>query len=167
MEGTGQRLSRVYSRYGFGPAPSAPAFTGPVRKWKRKWVPSEPSKDNAVAGNHRHQHQHQEQEQEQEQDTPSLLLCRWTPLTSSGESSEPSKRKFRYTPVIAFEEKKKEAVKRLNDDAAIRTKNQSSADVIMTIDMPFEKPKFNDNFMEEMKEPDEDHAYLENLDMQL
>ncbi|XP_027171495.1 uncharacterized protein LOC113771070 [Coffea eugenioides] len=159
MEGTGQRLSRFYSRYGLGPAPSAPVFTGPVRKWKRKWVPSEPNKDNAVSGKRGHQHQ--------EQDAPSLLLCRWTPLNSSGESSEPSKRKFRYTPVIAFEEKKKEAVERLDDDAARIEKNQSRADVIMTIDMPFEKPHFNDNFVEEMKEPGEDHAYFENLDLQL
>lgn len=97
MEGTGPRLSRVFSRYGVGPGPSAPVFNGPVRKWKRKWVRSQPNNDSTAGG----KGNYLRQQQQHHQKTPSVLLCRWTPLTSSNSdgSSEPSKRKFRYTPV--------------------------------------------------------------------
>ncbi|KAF2530928.1 hypothetical protein F2Q70_00032891 [Brassica cretica] len=39
MEGVGGRLGRSSTRYG-GPAT---VFTGPVRKWKKKWVHVSPS----------------------------------------------------------------------------------------------------------------------------
>lgn len=89
MEGIGSRLGRVSSRYGGGSATSAPVFNGPVRKWKRQWVLCQ--SDN-VAGGKGNNHQN----------PPPLFLCRWTPLpsTNSDESStNPPKRKFRYTPV--------------------------------------------------------------------
>lgn len=43
MEGVGARLGRSSTRYG-----PATVFTGPVRKWKKKWVHVSPStkKDN-------------------------------------------------------------------------------------------------------------------------
>lgn len=50
-----------------------------------------------------------------------------------------------------LEEKKKEAVKKLNDEATTRKMNQLRTGVRTRIDMPFEKPLFNDNFIEEMK----------------
>ncbi|KAL3503554.1 hypothetical protein ACH5RR_038003 [Cinchona calisaya] len=166
MEGTGPRLSRVYSRYGVGPPPSPPIFNGPVRKWKRKWVPSEPKIDYNAAATAGKRTTHQQQQQDAPS-PPRLLLCRWTPLNNSGDSSEPSKRKFRYTPVIVLEEKKKEAFRKLNDEAVARKMNQSRTGARMRIDMPFEKPNFEYDIIKQIKEPIEDQAYFENLDLQL
>lgn len=80
------RLGRASSRYG------APAvFTGPVRKWEKKWVHVSPSSFNNNKNSNA---------------SSRLLLRRWTPVTnrSSAEeacdvSDEPPRRKFRYTPV--------------------------------------------------------------------
>lgn len=108
MEGIGSRLGRVSSRYGGGSATSTPVFNGPVRKWKRQWVLCQ--SDTVTGGKSNHHHH---------QNPPPLLLCRWTPLpsTNSDESStNPPKRKFRYTPVIALEEKKKEANENVGDE---------------------------------------------------
>uniref|UniRef100_A0A2P2LEC7 Uncharacterized protein MANES_05G109900 n=1 Tax=Rhizophora mucronata TaxID=61149 RepID=A0A2P2LEC7_RHIMU len=49
MEGVGSRLGRASSRY--GPPAAAAVFSGPVRKWKKKWV--------HVSSNHHHHHHHQ------------------------------------------------------------------------------------------------------------
>ncbi|CAN4096840.1 unnamed protein product [Withania somnifera] len=109
MEGVGSRLGRAASRYG-----SAPVFSGPVRKWKKQWVTTQPNNlrgtDNAnnVTGS-------------------KLMLCRWTPLSSfhSGDSTMPEetpKRKFRYAPIVNLEEKKKEAP---DNEAKSRKLNQA------------------------------------------
>lgn len=112
MDGVvGARLGRSSARY----APTT-VFTGPVRKWKKKWVHI-----NSVKSNN--------------QSTPAnggvngrfngrvngtngsnLVFLKWTPITASqkdGDSkssdkddavpideSEPRKRKFKYIPVI-------------------------------------------------------------------
>jgi hypothetical protein len=94
MEGVGARLGRSSTRYG----PTA-TFTGPVRKWKKKWVPlSNPannnSSSNASAGNNNSR--------------SGLLLYKWTPLNngssaSNGDAPEPpKKRKYRYVPVTSL-----------------------------------------------------------------
>ena len=98
MEAVGSRLGRASSRYG---APTV--FSGPVRKWKKKWVHvSRPS----VSYHHSQSHTNN---QNNSNGGSRLLLCRWTPInasnTTAGDtenstvSDEPPKRKFRYTPV--------------------------------------------------------------------
>lgn len=156
MEGIGSRLGRVSSRYGAGPAPSAPVFNGPVRKWKRQWVLCQSDNVAGGKGNHQQHHHHQ--------NPPPLLLCRWTPIPSNNfdeSSTSPPKRKFRYTPVIALEEKKKEALKKAGDEV--------EASVTERRNLSFKKPVSN-GFMEEIKELCEDHqTYLDRgqLDLQL
>ncbi|PKU60357.1 hypothetical protein MA16_Dca026107 [Dendrobium catenatum] len=88
MEGVGARLGRSSARY----APTT-VFSGPVRRWKKKWVPlSNPNNSNSNNNNHSH-----------------LLLFKWTPIASSKDaasadatppsaSEEAPRRKFRYIP---------------------------------------------------------------------
>ncbi|KAG0473876.1 hypothetical protein HPP92_015733 [Vanilla planifolia] len=111
MEGVGARLGRSSTRYG-----PTTVFSGPVRRWKKKWVPlSNPNNANSNNnGNH-----------------PHLLLYKWTPISSQSNGSaagtpdigkdasagaatppsaggEPLRRRFRYIPVFALEEQKQE-----------------------------------------------------------
>ncbi|OIV95517.1 hypothetical protein TanjilG_23960 [Lupinus angustifolius] len=100
------RLGRASSRYG-----TPAVFSGPVRKWKKRWVhvPSPISSSSAL---------HNNSHPDNTNSCSRLLLRRWTPITaaygsdddphnSSGTSSdEPSRRKFRYTPIAVLEEQK-------------------------------------------------------------
>ncbi|XP_020589177.1 uncharacterized protein LOC110030678, partial [Phalaenopsis equestris] len=124
MEGVGARLGRSSARY----APTT-VFSGPVRRWKKKWVPlSNPNNSNSNNNNHSH-----------------LLLYKWTPITplSNGTAAatpptsskdatsaavtppsaaeEAPQRKFRYIPVSIREQKHETNVKsddeRKPDDA--------------------------------------------------
>ncbi|CAL0301748.1 unnamed protein product [Lupinus luteus] len=104
------RLGRASSRYGI-PA----VFSGPVRKWKKRWVhvPSPTSSSSAL-----HNNSHSDNSNTNSNSCSRLLLRRWTPITaaygsdddphnSSGTSSdEPPRRKFRYTPIAVLGEQK-------------------------------------------------------------
>ncbi|KAK7354269.1 hypothetical protein VNO80_19728 [Phaseolus coccineus] len=88
MEAVGSRLGRASSRYG-----SATVFTGPVRKWKKKWVLVTPSSSptntkttTTTTTNNAHAPANSKA-------SSLLLLRRWTPTTDE----EPPRRKFRYT----------------------------------------------------------------------
>lgn len=103
MEGVGARLGRSSTRYG-----PATVFTGPVRKWKKKWIHVSPSSasSNSNANNHHNHASH----------ASHLLLYKWTPLTHSQNTAttnnanakdsppeppeEPPRRKFKYVPVF-------------------------------------------------------------------
>ncbi|XP_061337121.1 uncharacterized protein LOC133284143 [Gastrolobium bilobum] len=106
MEAVGSRLGRASSRYG---APTV--FSGPVRKWKKKWVHVSSSLNN---NSHSHNNNNNNNASSR------LLLRRWTPITatnaaddSSGNvSEEPPRRKFRYTPIAVLEEQKKVVVEK-------------------------------------------------------
>ena len=76
MEGVGARLGRSSTRYG-----PATVFSGPVRKWKKKWVPLSNPNSNASsnaalngggATNNNHSHR---------------LLYKWTPISSQANGS--------------------------------------------------------------------------------
>ncbi|CAN0847297.1 hypothetical protein LINGRAHAP2_LOCUS4904 [Linum grandiflorum] len=106
MEGVGARLGRSSTRYG-----PTTVFTGPVRRWKKRWVHVAPSPNGGAnfasttssTGNQSSSH---------------LFLYKWTPLTQSNNSNkddilaittakddsaeeELPKRKCKYIPVIA------------------------------------------------------------------
>lgn len=99
------RLGRASSRYG---APTV--FSGPVRKWKKKWVhvPSPTTPSSTSHNSHCHSNTNTNS-------SSRLLLRRWTPITATAAaadddphnspctpSDEPPRRKFRYTPVCVF-----------------------------------------------------------------
>ncbi|KAK6917819.1 hypothetical protein RJ641_018570, partial [Dillenia turbinata] len=84
MEGVGARLGRSSTRYG-----PATVFTGPVRKWKKKWVhvtPNNTSSNNSNSNtqNHHHSHhQHPNGNSNGNNGSSHLLLYKWTPITPS------------------------------------------------------------------------------------
>ncbi|EPS69838.1 hypothetical protein M569_04925, partial [Genlisea aurea] len=143
MEGVGARLGRSSTRYG-----PAPVFTGPVRKWKKKWVhvlPSTSSANRTVNGGNESSH---------------ILLYKWTPTASersnddkagnrnsddSGSVADTKKRKFKYIPVIAVEEQTSQH----------QTDDESSSKQTTGVELNFnnggfgEKPDINDVPMEE------------------
>nr|XP_016463095.1 PREDICTED: uncharacterized protein LOC107786148 isoform X2 [Nicotiana tabacum] len=71
MEGVGARLGRSSTRYG-GPIT---VFTGPVRRWKKKWIHVTPP----TSGNN---HQRANGRVNGSNDSH-LLLFKWTPITAS------------------------------------------------------------------------------------
>lgn len=109
----GSRLGRGSSRYG-----SAAVFSGPVRRWRKKWVQVPPSPTVTYHSS-----------QSNGGSNPRLFLCRWTPISSTAVpavSDEPPRKKFRYTPVAVLNEQKKESAKQVDEDSNSET-TQTSA----------------------------------------
>ncbi|KAK7301991.1 hypothetical protein RJT34_12868 [Clitoria ternatea] len=94
METVGSRFSRASSHCG-----TPFMFSGPVRKWKKKWVHVTPSSFH----NTYHSHYHNTTITNNANASFRLFLCRWTPTTVDDAfnnlSDEPPRRKFYYTPV--------------------------------------------------------------------
>ncbi|KAG5551032.1 hypothetical protein RHGRI_009459 [Rhododendron griersonianum] len=88
MEGVGSRLGRASSRYG---SSSSAVFSGPVRKWKRRWVHVSYPTNNSSRSNNANNTTN---------NSSALVLCRWTPISgdNSVKTEEPPRRKFRYVP---------------------------------------------------------------------
>ncbi|MED6219264.1 hypothetical protein PIB30_034178 [Stylosanthes scabra] len=119
MEAVGSRLGRASSRYG---APTV--FSGPVRKWKKKWVHVSPSSLHTTTATNTHT---TTANNNNNMNTASsrLVLRRWTPITASSSaeddgdardvSDEPPRRKFRYTPIAVLEEQKKAVIEKAED----------------------------------------------------
>lgn len=135
MEGVGARLGRSSTRYG-----PATVFTGPVRKWKKKWVPVPPSNSaasnsNSSAVNSGRSLNGSTAAAANGNNPSHLILFRWTPITQSGNTNgggnnnnissngvdkksansdaaaeEPPRRKFKYIPIALLEEEKDEDV---------------------------------------------------------
>ncbi|XP_014518019.1 uncharacterized protein LOC106775409 [Vigna radiata var. radiata] len=145
MEAVGSRLSRASSRYG-----ASTVFTGPVRKWKKKWVHVTPSSSvsNTTATTNNNGHSHANSNS-----SSRLLLRRWTPTTAddaAGVSDEPPRRKFRYTPIAVLEEQKRMMVVKKENEPA--TGSDQSA--VKQTNITHEKQgKFNMNeILEETKD---------------
>jgi len=111
MEGVGARLGRSSTRYG-----PATVFTGPVRKWKKKWVHVSPSSSSSSNSNNNNANQNHANGSNGNNGSH-LLLFKWTPITQSQNNAngngngsvkdaavepaeEPPRRKFKYVPVI-------------------------------------------------------------------
>ncbi|TKY72220.1 hypothetical protein E2542_SST00959 [Spatholobus suberectus] len=161
MEGVGARLGRSSTRYG-----PATVFTGPVRKWKKKWVhvsPSSASSNSNTNHNHNHNHNH----------ASHLLLYKWTPITQSHNTTnnnanangnandappeppeEPPRRKFKYVPVALLEEQRNEAVEnegaeKVDDESKPIDADSGAAEPTRKNETLDEKPDINDVPMEE------------------
>ncbi|KAL5775221.1 hypothetical protein ACOSP7_012778 [Xanthoceras sorbifolium] len=95
MEGVGARLGRSSTRYG-----PATVFSGPVRKWKKRWVHVSPSNNhnnnNHSNQNHHHHHTNNNVNNVVNGSTANgnngshLLLFKWTPLTQRDGSNNNS-----------------------------------------------------------------------------
>ncbi|PKA47287.1 hypothetical protein AXF42_Ash017232 [Apostasia shenzhenica] len=173
MEGVGARLGRSSTRYG-----PTTVFSGPVRKWKKKWVPlSNPNNSNSNSNNNNRSH---------------LLLYKWTPVTSQSNGStagtppasgkdantaaatpsaaeEPTRRKYRYVPVSFIEEQKQEASVKSDDES-----KPSGADASQhsQVDVSDGKADGNDVSMEEPQASEKENTSADevketNLDLSL
>ncbi|KAL1332828.1 hypothetical protein HN51_061607 [Arachis hypogaea] len=124
MEAVGSRLGRASSRYG---APTV--FSGPVRKWKKKWVHVSSSSLHTTNTTNTHSHStttNTTTNNNVNSASSRLLLRRWTPITASSAaeddgdprdvSDEPPRRKFRYTPIAVLEEQKKAVIEKVEDE---------------------------------------------------
>ncbi|KAI3740904.1 hypothetical protein L2E82_31379 [Cichorium intybus] len=167
MEGVGARLGRSSTRYG-----PTTVFTGPVRKWKKKWVNvTPPNAPAATASGNNHHHHHQtsissngNSSSNGSNDNGShILLYKWTPIRqsqtaaadndSNGDAKddgaaadvdeEPPRRKIKYIPIALLEEQKKESPEE-HIDESVETEPISKID-----DDVDEKPDMNDMPMEE------------------
>ncbi|CAN6920902.1 unnamed protein product [Brassica oleracea] len=160
MEGVGARLGRSSTRYG-GPAT---VFTGPVRKWKKKWVHVFPSSkkhtSSVVNGGSASDGSH-------------LLFFKWAPLSQGGSGNEdgksesnspseeplteaeaeeePPRRRFKYVPIAVLEEQKKEATETEEDD---KVEEDEASAVEPSEKKIEEKPDMNDVPMEDNQEED-------------
>ncbi|GKV01920.1 hypothetical protein SLEP1_g14431 [Rubroshorea leprosula] len=168
MEGVGARLGRSSTRYG-----PVTVFTGPVRKWKKKWVHISPSNNNnsSSSSNHSQNHQSSVNGTSNGNNVSHLLLFKWTPISQSqngnnGDSGdknsvkedavvapeEPPRRKFRYMPIALLEEQKKEAAEKAEDETEPGDTDPSLAEPAAKSDGFDEKPDINDVPMEENQE---------------
>ncbi|KAG9147405.1 hypothetical protein Leryth_019666 [Lithospermum erythrorhizon] len=135
MEGVGGRLGRTSSRYG-----PTTVFTGPVRRWKKKWthITASSTNNNSTPN------------------TSHLLLFKWTPLNCNNgdkgskeddvSGDHPPKRKFKYVPVAVLEEQKLEASEQLEDETL---ETDTNVEPTSNSDELDEKPDINDVPMEE------------------
>ncbi|KAK6149693.1 hypothetical protein DH2020_017218 [Rehmannia glutinosa] len=174
MEGVGARLGRSSTRYG-----PATVFTGPVRKWKKKWVNVPPSSSN-------HHHAASNGTVNGSNGSAHLLLYKWTPITpsqnkdsnnnNSGTNSgnngnadskisnedddfaaeEPPKRKFKYIPIIVLEEQKNESSEQIEDEAKPLEIDTSTMEATSKRDGYDGKPDMNDIPMDENEAPEDD-----------
>ncbi|XP_042402193.1 uncharacterized protein LOC121992106 [Zingiber officinale] len=159
MEGVGARLGRSSTRYG-----PATVFSGPVRKWKKRWITLAAPNNSAAArvnGNAARSH---------------LLLYKWapvssTPADSTAQPEEPPPRKFRYVPISVLEDQKQEDAEKLDE-----TNEPSDADPSSQINQNVSsnaKPDMNDSVMGESvavsdtEQNSADDNNLANLDLNL
>ncbi|KAL5576323.1 hypothetical protein UlMin_018022 [Ulmus minor] len=146
MEGVGARLGRSSTRYG-----PATVFTGPVRRWKKKWVHvASPSSSTSSASTANHSQLHNLNGTSNVSNVSHLLLYKWTPITQSqnaainGNSNntsngngdevpvkddsalaapeEPPRRKFKYVPIAVLEEQKTDSAE---DEAAEKVEDEA------------------------------------------
>ncbi|KAG5413662.1 hypothetical protein IGI04_001229 [Brassica rapa subsp. trilocularis] len=159
MEGVGARLGRSSTRYGHGGP--ATVFTGPVRKWKKKWVHVSPSSkkhssSSSVASDGSH-----------------LLFFKWAPLSQGGSGNEdgksesnspseepvtetaaqeePPRRRFKYVPIAVLEEQKKEATE-IDEEDKVEVEEDEASAVEPREKKIEEKPDMNDVPMEDNQE---------------
>ncbi|KAL6553191.1 hypothetical protein OROGR_007033 [Orobanche gracilis] len=161
MEGVGARLGRSSTRYG-----PTPVFTGPVRKWKKKWVhvpPPNSNHHNHTAPNGTNSSTH-------------LLLFKWTPAAptqnkdsnndindtsnDNAESNqddgvaeeEPPRRKFKYIPIVVLEEQNDELSEQMEDETKPIDSNTNNVDATSESEGYDEKPNMNDVPMDEYQD---------------
>ncbi|KAI3466524.1 hypothetical protein Pfo_023187 [Paulownia fortunei] len=168
MEGVGARLGRSSTRYG-----PATVFTGPVRKWKKKWVHVPPPNSN------HHNHTASNGTVEGSNGSSHLLFYKWTPIApnqtkdsshndNNGNGSnnvnadsnnsikddavaaeEPPKRKFKYIPIVVLEEQKDESLEQMEDETKPIETNTNTVEATSKSDGYDEKPDMNDVPMDE------------------
>ncbi|KAK4421382.1 hypothetical protein Salat_2088700 [Sesamum alatum] len=164
MEGVGARLGRSSTRYG-----PTPVFTGPVRRWKKKWVHVPPPNSN-----HHHHHTAANGTVNGGNGSSHLLLYKWTPMapsqakdsshndSNSGNADakisnkddgvaaeELPKKKFKYIPIVVLEEPKNESSEQMEDETKPIETDGNTAEASSKHGGYDGKPDINDVAMDE------------------
>ncbi|KAK8501978.1 hypothetical protein V6N13_023250 [Hibiscus sabdariffa] len=164
MEGVGARYGRSSTRYG-----PPTVFTGPVRKWKKKWVhvpPSTTGTTTTTNNNHssnndtNNNHHHSTNGTSNGNNGSHLLLFKWTPLSQSQNNiddvaapQEPPRRKFKYIPIAVLEEQESdETAENIDDEVKPSEADPSAAEPTSRNDDFDGKPDINDTPMDESQE---------------
>lgn len=163
MEGVGGRLGRSSTRYG----PTI-VFTGPVRKWKKKWIhvaPNNNNNNNSTKSN---------ADSLSNDTTAHLKLYKWTPISQTqtqsqsqsqnddsgdgvdGEDDEPPRRKIKYIPIALLEEQNKDSPEE-NADESVATDSNSKVNRVNG------KPDINDVPMEDNQASEETNVERQDL----
>ncbi|KAK4373636.1 hypothetical protein RND71_009020 [Anisodus tanguticus] len=157
MDGVGARLGRSSARY----APTT-VFTGPVRRWKKKWIHGTPPS----SGNNHH-NRTTANGGVNGSNGSHLLLFKWIPITASQNNNdttdssaknddvlveEPPKRKFKYIPINVLEEKN-DASEQAEDDTKSIESDTNSEEPTSQADGFDEKTDINYMPMEENQAP--------------
>ncbi|KAK8629912.1 hypothetical protein V6N13_078729 [Hibiscus sabdariffa] len=167
MEGVGARFGRSSTRYG-----PATVFTGPVRRWKKKWV--HVSASNGGNNNNHSQNHHSTNATPNGNNGTHIVLFKWTPISQTQNNNnnnnnnsskddavaapeEPPRRKFKYIPIAVLEEQngeaaENEAAEDVDDEAKPSETDPSVAEPTSRNDGFDEKPDINDVPMEENEE---------------
>ncbi|KAM7266061.1 hypothetical protein ACFE04_003744 [Oxalis oulophora] len=180
MEGVGVgRLGRTSARYG----QTTVVFTGPVRKWKKRWIPVSPSNNNNNNNTTNNNNTNNNN------NGSHLVLYKWTPLSQTNNNNTngadadaaaadddkeneevPPKRKFKYIPIAVTEEQEIEEVEEVEkvDEETKPTDSDLNADPALKIDGGLdEKPDINDVPMEENEEDNLRQDLNESIDLSL
>ncbi|XP_059663929.1 uncharacterized protein LOC132309627 [Cornus florida] len=183
MEGVGSRHSRSSTRYG-----PATVFTGPVRKWKKKWVHVSPSSNNA-SSHHHHSQTTNGTTTSNGNNGSHLLLYKWTPITQSQNTNntnangdknntkndvvddhspsstteEPPRRKFKYIPIAVLEEQKNEDAENADDETKPSDTEPNAVEPTSKSDGSDEKPDINDVPLEEHQVPNDNPLVRQDL----
>lgn len=168
----GARFGRSSTRYG----PTPTVFTGPVRKWHKKWVHVAPTSNNTNTPSSNHHHK-QSNGSNGNNGSSHLLFFKWAPVGHNGDAKEdaveePRRRKFRYVPVAVLEEQHNEAAEKEidekgEDDAKPNDANPDSVEPTPKNDGLDEKPDINDVPMEENQDADDVPSTRQDLNRNL
>lgn len=168
MEGVGARAGRSSSRYG-----TTTVFTGPVRKWKKKWVhvtppPSSSTTSNSNNLNHHQPNGNSNSNGSNKQNQNRVRVYKWA-LVESGEEEEEEegakrKRKYKYIPIAVLEEQKMESDENTDDGDEKPTDNDTTIEPISKNGSVNEKPDINDVPMED-QDPEQNETVSERQDL--
>ncbi|XP_071718298.1 uncharacterized protein [Rutidosis leptorrhynchoides] len=155
MEGVGARLGRSSNRYG-----PAVVFTGPVRKWKKKWIHVTPPNSGAKTTGAGSNLQSSVISNGTNDNGSHILLFKWTPIsqnqsqskkvnkhyngdgdgdvnaTDDDDDEQPPRRKIKYIPIVLLEEQNKESSEEHIDEAIETNPNSKDNNVN---DLPMEE----------------------------
>ncbi|KAL9687734.1 hypothetical protein QQ045_032141 [Rhodiola kirilowii] len=164
MEAVGARLGRSSARYG-----PTTVFSGPVRKWKKKWVHIAPPSSASNGSRDRDRIQSSQSANGSNSNNGShVVLYKWTPIPprencgATDETTpvkddgveEPTKRKLKFIPIALLEEQNNEAIGHSEeetkaDEAGPSTNEQASKSKIAD-----KKLDMNDTPMKDTKDAD-------------
>uniref|UniRef100_A0A7N1A2M1 Uncharacterized protein n=1 Tax=Kalanchoe fedtschenkoi TaxID=63787 RepID=A0A7N1A2M1_KALFE len=175
MEAVGARLGRSSTRYG-----PTTVFSGPVRRWKKKWVHvAPPSSSSNVSSSSRDRDGVQSSQSANGSNSNNgshVMLYKWTPISQRDNSGtigdatpdkddgaeEPPRKKLKYIPIALLEEQN-EATEQAEEDSKATEADLSTDERASKSNTADEKPDMNDTPMKETEDADGEQEERQDL----